>query len=320
MGQHIVLIGTGGTIAGRATSAEDNVSYRAGSVSVEALMAAVPALSAFELEAKQLAQVDSKDMSHAIWQNLAVEVARCLVREDISGVVITHGTDTLEETAWFLHRVLAPRKPVVLTAAMRPATSLTADGPQNLLDAVTVAAGPQAAGVLVVLGGQVLGASDVRKLHGYRVDAFSAGDAGCVARLEEGRLRVLRDWPVHSAEPDLLRAVRSVAVEAWPRVAMVVSHAGVESDVVRALVELGYQGLVAEGTGNGTLHQDLEAALRSALQQGVVVRRASRCVAGGVVGAPEGSIPSAGDLTPGKARVDILLDLLLEQVQQTSQL
>jgi len=114
---------------------------------------------------------------------------------DVAGVVVTHGTDTLEETAWFLQRVLAPAKPVVLSAAMRPATALQSDGPQNLLDAVTVAQLQGARGVVAVLGGQLFGARDVRKLHPYRIDAFGAGDAGIIGVVEEGRLRQFRDWP-----------------------------------------------------------------------------------------------------------------------------
>ena len=127
-----VILGTGGTIAGRSQAASDNVGYRAGEVSVADLLAAVPALAGHALEARQLAQVDSKDMDHGLWQGLAQAVAEALAREDVQGVVITHGTDTLEETAWFLHRVLAPTKSVVLTAAMRPASALMPDGPQNL--------------------------------------------------------------------------------------------------------------------------------------------------------------------------------------------
>ena len=140
----IVILGTGGTIAGSG----DDVGYTAGQVGVPQLVAAVPALASRALEAEQVAQVDSKNMSHAIWQALAQRVAHHLARPEVAGVVITHGTDTLEETAYFLHRVLAPGKPVVLTAAMRPSTSLQADGPQNLLDAVTLAGWSGAGGVL----------------------------------------------------------------------------------------------------------------------------------------------------------------------------
>lgn len=308
-----VILGTGGTIAGRSRAASDNVGYRAGEVSVADLLAAVPALAGHALEARQLAQIDSKDMDHGLWQVLARAVADALAREDVQGVVITHGTDTLEETAWFLHRVLAPTKPVVLTAAMRPASALMPDGPQNLLDAVTVAGWSGARGVLAVAAGRVMAAEDVRKVHGYRVDAFATDEAGPLALVQEGQLRVLRPWPMADADEAarLARAIQQPVTQ-WPRVDIVTSHAGCDGALVSALVALGARGLVAEGTGNGTLHAALEAALRTAQSQGVAVLRASRCWTGGVVGQPEGALPSAGLLTPAKARVELMLQLLLQ--------
>ena len=191
----VVILGTGGTIAGTAASATDNVGYSAAQRSVADLLQAVPALAGTHLEAEQLAQLDSKDMDASTWQHLARRVAHHLARPGVVGVVVTHGTDTLEETAWLLQRVLAPHKPVVLVAAMRPATAMAADGPQNLLDAVTVARTPGARGVLAVLAGQVHGAAEVRKVHTYRLDAFGSGDAGPLAVVEQGRVRRFRDWP-----------------------------------------------------------------------------------------------------------------------------
>ncbi|HSI47878.1 MAG TPA: asparaginase [Ideonella sp.] len=305
--RHVVLLGTGGTIAGQAGRADDNVGYTAGQIGVAQLLAAVPALSHFSLQAEQLVQLDSKDMTHAVWQQLALAVERHLARPDVAGIVITHGTDTLEETAWFLQRTLAPTKPVVLTAAMRPATALLADGPQNLLDAVAVATTPGVRGVLAVLAGRVHGALDVRKWHGYRVDAFSSGDAGPLALVEEGTLKPLRPWPVDEALPTRWQA----PVAEWPRVEIVASHAGSDGTLVEALIALGCRGLVVQGTGNGTVHQSLELALRKAIAQGVAVLRTSRCLGGGVVGAPADALPSAAQLTPAKARVELLLRLLV---------
>jgi L-asparaginase len=303
----VVVLGTGGTIAGTAASATDNVGYTASQLGVAALLAAVPPLAGQALESEQVAQLDSKDMDHATWQRLAQRVAHHLARDEVAGVVITHGTDTLEETAWFLHRVLAPAKPVVLTAAMRPATALMADGPQNLLDAVTVVRTPQARGVLALLGGQLHRARDVRKRHSYRLDAFGSGDVGPVAWVEEGALRVVGPWPVGEAI-GLARIEPPVA--GWPRVGLVTCHAGMDGALVEALVALGAKGIVVAGTGNGTLHHAVEAALRRAQSAGVRVLRASRCAEGAVVGAPPGALPSAGELSPVKARIELLLELL----------
>ena len=221
--------------------------------------------------------------------------------------MITHGTDTLEETAYFLHRVLAPAKPVVLTAAMRPATALMADGPQNVLDAVTVARHPQARGVLAVLGGQVHRALDVRKRHSYRLDAFGSGDVGPVAWVEEGALRVVGPWPTGEALG--LNRIAAPAAQ-WPRVDIVLCHAGADGAVVRAMVGLGAQGIIVAGTGNGTVHHAVADALRAAEAAGVRVLRTSRCAEGAVVGAPAGALHSAGELSPVKARVELLLALL----------
>jgi L-asparaginase len=303
----VVVLGTGGTIAGTAASAADNVGYTAAQIGVASLVAAVPALAGQALESEQVAQLDSKDMDHATWQLLAQRVAFHVQRAEVAGIVITHGTDTLEETAYFLHRVLAPAKPVVLTAAMRPATSLLADGPQNLLDAVGVARHPDARGVLAVLGGAVYRAADVRKQHSYRLDAFGSGDAGPVAWLEEGALRIVGAWP-HG--PGLGLDVIARPATDWPRVDIVFSHAGANGALVDACVAAGARGIVVAGTGNGTVHQAVQRALEAAGRSGVRVLRCTRCADGAVVGQPDGALPSAGDLSPVKARVALLLDLL----------
>lgn len=302
----IVILGTGGTIAGTAKTASDGVGYTAAQLSVEDLLAAVPALSGQKLEAQQVAQLDSKDMDFATWQRLAVAVQQHLDRPEVAGIVITHGTDTLEETAYFLQRVLAPVKPVVLTAAMRPATALAPDGPQNLFDAVQVAATPDAAGVVVAFAGRVHDATQVRKTHSYRVDAFESVDGALVARVEEGVVRQLGRWPVGDGL-GLARIARPAA--RWPRVEIVMNHAGADGVVVRALCAAGIDGLVAAGTGNGTLSTTLAAALHEARAGGVKVWRSTRCDAGPVMDLP-GLLPSAGALSPVKARIELILRLL----------
>jgi len=307
----VVVLGTGGTIAGTSASADDNVGYTAAQRGVAQLVAAAPALAQVALETEQVAQLDSKDMTYAVWRELAQRIGQHLARTEVAGVVVTHGTDTLEETAWFLQRVLAPAKPVVLTAAMRPATALHTDGPQNLVDAVGVAREPGACGVVVAFAGTLHGARDVRKVHPYRVDAFSSGDAGPIARIEEGRLRCLRDWPDSGGELGVDALPREPA--AWPWVEIVTSGVQADGAAVRALSAAGVRGLVVATTGNGTMHAELESALRAAQQQGVAVLRATRCLDGTIVEATSGqpdALPSAGDLTPVKARVELMLSLL----------
>jgi L-asparaginase len=303
----IVILATGGTIAGTAASPADAIGSRAAQLGVDQLVAAVPPLAGRPIEAEQVVQLDSKDMDEPTWRLLAERVAVHLARAEVAGVVVTHGTDTLEETAYFLQRVLAPAKPVVMTAAMRPATALLADGPQNLLDAVALASEPGAAGVVAVVAGQVHSAYDLRKSHTQRLDAFDSGDAGPIGVVEAGRLRRFRDWP--RGTPLGLEALRDVD---WPRVEIVTSHAGARGALVDALVAQGVDGLVAAGTGNGTLHHALETALRRAAAQGVAVRRATRVAAGAVLAtaSDEGDWPVSGALSAVQARIELMLELM----------
>jgi L-asparaginase len=303
----IVVLGTGGTIAGTSAVAGDDIGYTAAQIGVAQLVQAIPALAGVPLECEQVAQVDSKDMGFAVWRALALRAAQHLSRPEVAGIVVTHGTDTLEETAYFLQRVLAPAKPMVMAAAMRPATSPQADGPQNLLDAVRVAGHAGLHGVVAVLNGQVHAAHDVRKMHTYRVDAFSSGDAGVVGVVANGQVRMLRIRPQGVAlGVDLLPADEG----AWPRVEIVHSHAGADGVLVRAVCAAGARGLVVAATGNGTVHRDLEAALLEAQAQGVKVLRSSRCLGGRVLARADDVLPSADDLTPVKARIELLLELL----------
>ena len=325
--EKIVVLATGGTIAGEAASAAEAVAYQPAQRPVAALLEAAQALGdgRHALEARQLVQIDSKDMEIAIWQQLAQACADALARPDVRAVVITHGTDTLEETAYFLQRVLAAApgswqqqgKAVVLTAAMRPATARLSDGPQNLADALTLAADARACGVLAVVAGKVFAASEVSKIHPYRLDAFSPGDAGLLAWMEEGSVRWLRTaapWP--QAASRLWRQVQDTPASDWPWVELLASHACSSARALQALLQAGVHGLVLSGTGNATLHHSLEQAATLAQQQGVPVWRSSRCLAGHVVPGAAAAVPLALEdglpLTPVKARIALLLDLLLK--------
>jgi L-asparaginase len=301
-------LGTGGTIAGTAARAQDHTGYQAGVLTAADLLAGVPALAGRALETESVAQLDSCDMDHRTWLMLAMAVRRHLARPEVAGVVITHGTDTLEESAAFVHFTVDAAKPVVFTAAMRPATAPSPDGPQNLVDACTVAREPGARGVLAVLAGQVHAGLGLRKVHGYRVDAFSSGDAGPLAQLEDGRVRRFRDWPTAGGTHG--QALSSDAAT-WPAVDILTSHAGARAGLLRAAMASGARGLILAGTGNGSVHQEWLAAAREALAQGVRVLRASRCQLGGVVGESQSGLPSAGELTAPQARVQLLLDLVI---------
>lgn len=314
-GRRLVILGTGGTIAGRAAQAGDNVGYVAGQVGVADLVAAVPALAGVPLTVEQVAQIDSKDMGLPVWRALAARLQAHLDDPQVSAVIVTHGTDTLEETAFVLQCLLQPTKPVVLTCAMRPASALVPDGPQNLADALAVVRQGEA-GVVVVCAGQVHGALEVAKVHTYRLDAFDSGDAGPLACVEEGEVRRFRSRgaSVPSHGPALL--ARFLTADALPRVELVTSHADADGSLVRALMAPGaarpLRGIVVAGTGNGTVHQALTDALNAARAQGVRVVLATRCARGRVV--PHAGLPfahSAG-LSPVKARLALALELLVD--------
>jgi L-asparaginase len=322
--EKIVVLGTGGTIAGVASRPSDNLVYSAAQLPVSDLLKGVQGmaevLDGCYLVSEQVAQLDSKDMTFAVWQQLALRVNQYLAQEDVRGIVITHGTDTLEETAYFLLSVLPiaalARKPVVLTCAMRPATALAPDGPQNLLDAVAVANASGACGVLVVCAGVLHSALDVQKVHPYRIDAFGSGDSGPLGYMEEGTIRLVKNWP--AALVGLCEgAMHLIAgVTHWPRVEVVLSHAGASGAVVDALLASRHtelaplRGLVVAGTGNGSLHQDLEAALLRAQAGGLRVLRATRCALGRVLPTAGQRLPDSSGLSPVKARIALMLSLL----------
>lgn len=321
----VVLLGTGGTISGRSALGTDNVGYAVGEVGVEDLVAMVTAglPAGMALVAEQVAQVDSKDMDAAVWELLAARCRHHLRQPDVAALVITHGTDTMEETAYFLHRVLADpdlhRKPVVLTGAMRPASSRSPDGPGNLLDALAVAALPGARGVVVVMAGRVFSGADVQKVHGYRLDAFESRDAGPIAYVEEGQVRAVQPWPASDAgTPGGVALAR--AASGWPRVEIVTSHACTSAFVVDALLAHAdatgdrLHGIVVAGTGNGTVHQALEGALLRAQARGVVVQRSTRCSEGQVLPTRHDVFPDAAGLSPVKARIALMLAMMADAV------
>ena len=291
----IVVLATGGTIAGWAADTSEPQNYKAGQVPVVDLLARINP-TAFELESEQVAQIDSKDMAYAVWQQLLARLKHHLGRDEVQGVVVTHGTDTLEETAYFLQAVLDPTKPVALTCAMRAANAPDSDGPANLQQALNWVQWPQSQGVAVVAAGEVHAGATVQKQHSQQLNPF----------VSEPARQVLHPVPT---------VAQVLACTAWPRVEVVMSHAGADGRWVRAAMAQpdAPQGWVVAGTGNGTVHQDLQAALLDAQTQGAQVWRASRCAWGGVQSREGDVLPHADLLSVAQARVALLLALLAEQ-------
>lgn len=311
--RQLVILGTGGTIAGTG-EAPTSSRYRAAQLPVAALVAAHPGLLALAnagcLIHEQVAQIDSKDMSWSVWRALVERVQSYLAAPEVAGMVVTHGTDTLEETAYLLHRLVRANKPVVLTAAMRPATALDADGPRNLQDAVAVAQASGAQGVVAVVGSAVWAGAEVRKSHTWKLDAFDAGDAGALGWVHPGAELVMqRPWPEvadHHWPADLLAGDP-------PWVDVIESHAAAQAQAVDAWVHAGLQGLVVAGTGGGTVHAELETALARASAAGVWIWRSTRVARGGVLSREPQTPPGIAPLTPAQARIELMLRILGRQ-------
>src|SRR6478736_2462708 len=248
----IVVLATGGTIAGAAAS-DVQAGYASGQVGVEQLLAAVPqAKKLANLRGEQISNIGSQDMNDEVWLKLARRVNELTAMPDVAGVVITHGTDTIEETAYFLNLVVKSRKPVVLTAAMRPATALSADGPLNFFNAVAVAANKDAAGrgVLVVANDWIHGAASLTKTSTTAVQTFLSPLSGLIGTVAYGTVEFYRG-PVgrHTADSEF----SLTGVTQLPRVDIIMAYENMDGALIDAAVAAGAKGLVIAGVGDGNL-------------------------------------------------------------------
>ncbi len=307
----IHLLATGGTIAGAHT---DGRGYTAAALTAEALVAAVPQLGGLaRITTEQVAGIASQDMDEAVWARLAAQARAAVADPAVAGVVITHGTDTMEETAFFLNLVLPTAKPVVLVGAMRPATAISADGPMNLYNAVAVAVHPGAAGrgVLVTANDEVHFAREVTKTNTTQLATFRSPNRGLAGLVNAGRVHWFGPAPRrHTAASEFAAA----AVEALPRVEILHAHAGMGRRMIDLAVRDGAAGLVIAGVGNGNFSTSALTACREAVRAGVAVVRSSR-TGGGVVErdieVDDGACGfiAAEELNPQKARVLLMLGL-----------
>lgn len=315
----IVILATGGTIAGSAETGTQ-AGYSSGQMGVETLIAAVPQIAGLaDVRGEQVANVGSQDMNDEIWLKLAARINTLLASDDVDGLVITHGTDTIEETAYFLNLVVRSKKPVVMTAAMRPATALSADGPLNIYNAVAVAADPEAAGrgVLVVINDDIHGARGMTKTSTTDVQTFVSAERGLMGATLYGENRYFRHpYRIHTADSEF----STEGVNGLPRVDVIYISAGVSPDLIDAAVAAGAKGLVTAGVGNGNMTGGALEAVARAVGKGVVVVRSTRVTSGTVGRGVEvdddalGTIAS-GELNPGQSRA--LLKLVLMQTSDT---
>lgn len=310
---NIVMLATGGTIASGG-STDGAVEYQAGVVSVDQILSAVPALKSIaNIEGVQVSNIGSQDMNNDVWRSLVTEIARLRATMPDAGIVITHGTDTMEETAFFLDLIFPTGAPIVLTGAMRQADHPSADGPDNLMNAVRVAVDPAAAdrGVLVVMNGEIHAARYVRKQHTDNVDAFTSGDAGFVGAISKNKVRYFKGQRPSTFEG----ATLNTSEIEFQEVGIAYMHAAFDSQLIQFFSQRKYAGVVIAGVGNGNMNAETIAALSEFSSMGAVVR-ASRVPLGAVsrnVEVDDDALQfiTAQDLSPQKAR--ILLQLVMAQ-------
>lgn len=252
-------------------------------------------------------------MNNEVWLTLARKINQLMKDPNIDGIVITHGTDTMEETAYFLNLTVKGDKPVVLVGAMRPSTAISADGPLNLYNAVVVAAdkASKGKGVLVAMNGNILGAADVSKMNTVSVETFQAPNSGALGHVLNGKV-------TYTASPEKKHTTQSVfdvsQLDKLPKVGIVYGYSNIDADMVAPMLENGYQGIVHAGVGNGNIHKNVFPVLTDARKKGILVVRSSRVPAGPTsldaeVNDAEYQFVASQGLNPQKARVLLMLAL-----------
>src|SRR6201990_3283436 len=311
---NIVILATGGTIAGAAASGTQSA-YTSGAVTIDAMVKAVPGIEKLaNIKGEQISNVGSQDMSFDIMLKLAKRSNQLLSGSDVDGIVVTHGTDTMEETAFFLNLTVKSDKPVVLVGSMRPSTAVSADGPLNLYNAVAVAADPQAKGrgVLVVMNDQIHAAHSLTKTSTTSVQTFMSPLRGVVGVTAYGK----NDW---YNNPPWIHTTQSEFdisnVTKLPRVDIVFADADMEPDLIDGSVKAGAKGIVIAGVGNGNMNKVSVDAAAEAVKKGVVGVRSSRVATGMVdrnveVDDDKLGFIASDELNPQKSRILLSLALL----------
>jgi L-asparaginase len=311
----IKILATGGTIAG-AQATQADAGYKSGTFSVNDLIKAVPQMTNLAvLSGEQVANIGSQTMNHEVWLKLAGRVNEALKSDDTDGVVITHGTDTMEETAYFLSLVVKSDKPVVLVGSMRPATAISADGPINLYNGVALAASPEAKGrgPLVVLNDTIHYAREAQKMHTTHMNTFDSPNRGLAGVMNTGKATFYSIISTrHTTKSEF--SVDALTVENLPLVVIVFSYVNLGGLMIDAMVEKGVKGIVLAGVGDGNTTDAALAALERAAKKGVAVVRCSRTGSGIVDRNVEVNDDKLGliagmELSPQKARVLLMLGL-----------
>jgi L-asparaginase len=314
---NVVILATGGTIAGAAASGTQ-AAYKSGAVTIDAMIAAVPGIGDLAtIKGEQISNVGSQDMSMDIMLKLANRINELARSNDVDGIVITHGTDTMEETAFFLNLTVKTDKPVVMVGSMRPSTAVSADGPLNLYNAVGVAADPNARGrgVLVVMNDWIHGAHSLTKTSTTAIQTFMSPLRGLVGVANYGK----NDFYSSPTWKHTTQTEFDVSkVSSLPRVDIIFASADSSPDLIDAAAANGAKGIVIAGVGNGNMNKASLTAAANAVQKGVVVVRSSRVVTGVVgrnveVNDDELGFIASDELNPQKARILLMLALMKQR-------
>ncbi|NLA15529.1 MAG: asparaginase [Bacteroidales bacterium] len=316
----ICIIATGGTIAGMASSITE-AAYNPAQLTVETLIAQVPEITErAHITGLQLCNIASQHITVDLWIRMAQVIDSLFIHSLCDGVVITHGTDTMEETAFFLDLILRHNKPVVFTGSMRPANNLGADGPANLYNAVCLATEPSAGtmGVLAVMNDYIFAASEFTKMNTVNPHAFESPDFGPMGTVRGGRVQFFRTQALGAktalkcTTEQLKQLAQDLQRGVFPRVEIVASYADAPSTALDALLASGVDGIVIAGVGHGNYSRPIEASIYNCLEQGVFVVRATRASQGGVTYGVEDPFAGqlvSGMLSPQKARILLMLAL-----------
>ncbi|MGW8391760.1 type II asparaginase [Pseudoduganella sp. HUAS MS19] len=311
---NITILATGGTIAGSGATSTTTVGYTAATVGVQQLINAVPELSKIaNVTGEQVFQIASESMTNEHWLTLGKRVNTLLAQPNVNGIVITHGTDTLEETAYFLNLVVKSRKPVVLVGAMRPGTALSADGPINLYNAVLIAGSQDAVGkgVLVALGDQIHGARDVTKTNTSTPDSFKTPELGMLGYVQGPKAFFYRTSArKHTADTEFDIS----NLNTLPQIDIVYGYANMNSVALNAFIAAGAKGIIHAGVGDGSVAAKVKPELAAARKSGTIIVRASRVGNGilarnGEANDDELDYVVADTLSPQKARILLMLGM-----------
>ena len=309
----VIILATGGTIAGQGANA-DRAGYIPGKVPIEDLLGSIPSIKKIAaIKGEQIASVGSYDVTTEIWISLAKRINEIFANNEADGVVITHGTDTQEETAFFLNLTITSNKPVVLTGAMRPATAISADGPKNLYDAIVVAGDPTSVGrgVIISFNETLYDANHVVKMNTTHVNSFDSPNTGPIGQVYDGKVnyynQALQKIDAHA--PFNISSLNDL-----PKVDIVYMYVDASATAIRALINDEVDGLIIAGSGNGSINKAILQAVETGVKKGIMIVRSSRVASGRVTSTQVfddeklGTI-AANNLNPQKARILLMLAL-----------